>query len=63
MVELVNIKINDTDITKYIFRFLKENTMIVTKDFLKSRYVPDIGSIEICSEDYRNESNNLTQEI
>ena len=36
--------------------------MLVTKDFLKSSNVPDIGSIPISSEDYINESNNLTQE-
>ena len=36
--------------------------MIVTKEFLKSRNVPDVGSITISSEDYINKSKNLTQE-
>ena len=36
--------------------------MVVTKEFLKSRNVPDIGSIKISSENYINESKNLTQE-
>ena len=35
--------------------------MIVTNSFLKSSNVIDIGSIPIYSEDYINESNNLTQ--
>ena len=38
------------------------NTMVFTKEFLKSRNVPDIGSIPIYSEDYIDESNNLTRE-
>ena len=36
--------------------------MIVTKESLKSRNVPDIGSIPISSEDYINESKDLTEE-
>ena len=36
--------------------------MIVTKEFLKSRNVPDIRYIKIYSEDYIKESKNLTQE-
>ena len=36
--------------------------MIVTKEFLKSRNVPDIGSITISSEDYINKSKSLSQE-
>ena len=35
--------------------------MVVTKEFLKSRNVIDIGSIPIYSEDYKYESNNFTQ--
>ena len=62
MVELVDVNKNDPDITNYIIKFLVLNTMLVTKEFLKSRNVPDIGSITLSSEDYINESNNLTQE-
>ena len=40
---------------------MRVKRIIVTKDFLKSRNVPDIGSIPIFSEDYINESNNLAQ--
>ena len=36
--------------------------MMVTKELIKSRNVPDIGYISIFSEDYINESNNLIQE-
>ena len=36
--------------------------MILPKEFLKSNNVPDIGSITLYSEDYINESKNLTQE-
>ena len=36
--------------------------MTVTKELLKSRNVPDIGSIKIYSDDYINESKNITQE-
>ena len=62
MEELVDINTNDADITKYSIDFLKGDEMIVTKEFLKSMNVTDIGSIPIYSEDYINESNNLTQE-
>ena len=47
MVELVDINTNDHGRTKYRIKFLIINTIIVTKDFLKSRNVPDIGSIKI----------------
>ena len=60
MVELVDINNNDPDITKYIIELLRGNTMILTNDLIKSRNVPYIGSIPISSEDYINESNNLT---
>ena len=56
------VKLVDTDIIKYSITLLRVNTMIVNKEFLKSNNVPDIGSITISSEDYINESNNLTQE-
>ena len=54
MVDLVDINTNYPDITYYIIKFLRENTMIVTKGFLKSRNVQDIGSIPIYSEYYIN---------
>ena len=47
MVDLVDRNTNDPDITKYSIKFLRGNTMIVIKEFLKSRNVPDIGSIQI----------------
>ena len=47
MVELVDVNINDPDSIKYITKFLIENTMIVTNEFLKSIDMPDIGSIPI----------------
>ena len=62
MVELLYINTNDTDRTKYRIKLLIENTLIVTKECLKSGNVPDIGYILIYSEDYINESKNLTQE-
>ena len=46
---MVNIRTNDPDINKYIIKFFLVNTMIVTKDFLNSRNVPDFGSIPISS--------------
>ena len=36
--------------------------MLVPKELLDSGHVPSIGSIEISSEEYINESNNITQE-
>ena len=51
MVELVNKNTTDTDSTKYSINFLRENTIVLTKEFLKSRNVPDIVSIPIYSED------------
>ena len=47
MVDLVDINKNYLDVIKYIIKFLRGNTMVVTKKFLKSRNVPDIGSIPI----------------
>ena len=52
MVYLVDVNTNGTDIFKYIIKFCRGNTMVVTKEFLKSRSVPDIGPIRIFSEDY-----------
>ena len=62
MLDLLDIKTNDTDITKYRNEFLRRNKMMVTKDILKSRNVPDVGSIPISSEGYINESMNNTKE-
>ena len=62
MVELVDVNTNDLDSIKYIIKILIVNTMVVTKEFPKSRNVSDIGSIRIYSEYYINESNNLTRE-
>ena len=42
MVDIVDINTNDSDIIKYIINFLRVNIMVVTKEFLKSRNVPDI---------------------
>ena len=61
IVELVDVNTNDPDIINDTIKFLILNTMLVTKDFLKSSNVPDIVSIPIPSEDYINESNDLTQ--
>ena len=41
---------------------MRLNEKIVTKDFLKSMYILDIGSITIYSSYYINESKNITQE-
>ena len=62
MVEQVDVNTNYSDSIKYIFKFLIVNTMVVTKEFLKSRNVSDIVPITIYSEYYINESNNITQE-
>ena len=42
MVELVDININDSDRNNYSIKFLRGKIMIVTKELLKSRNVPDI---------------------
>ena len=59
---MVDVNKNYPDTIKYIFKFLMVNTMVVTKEFLKSRNVSDIVEITIYSEDYINESNNITRE-
>ena len=46
---------------KYSIKLLRGNTMVITKEFLKSSNVPDIGSIIIYLDNYINESNNLTE--
>ena len=63
MVDRVDVNTNDTDRINYIIKFLRGDTMVFTKEFLKSRNVPYTGSIPIYSADYINDSNNLTQEI
>ena len=62
MVYLVDVNTNDPDGIKCIIKLLRGNTIVVSKEFLKSRNVSYIGSIPISSEDFINESNNLTQE-
>ena len=61
MVELVDVNKNYPDSIKYIIKLLIVNTMVVTKEFLKSRNVSDIGSIAIYSDYYINESNKVTR--
>ena len=61
MVELVDINTNDPDRNKCSIKFLIGDTMIITKEFLKSRNVPVIESISISAEDYMNKSKNLTR--
>ena len=62
MADLVDINTNDPDSTKYSIQLLRGNTMIVTKEFLKSNNVLDIGYIKMYAEDYINESKNITKE-
>ena len=42
MVEVVDVNTNDPYNIKYIIKFLRLNTVVVTKKFLNSRNVPDI---------------------
>ena len=49
MVELVDINSNDPGSTKYIIMLLRVNTMVLTKEFLQSSNVPDIGFNPISS--------------
>ena len=53
----MDINTNDPNSTIYSIKLLIGNILKVTKDYLKSSNVPDIGSIPISSEDYINESN------
>ena len=55
MVYMVGVNTNDPDTIKYIIKFFRGNTMVVTQEFLKSMNVPYIGSIPIYLEDYINE--------
>ena len=57
----MDINTNCYDSTKYSINLLIGNTMIVTMEFIKSRNVPDIGSILISLEGYTNKQRNLTQ--
>ena len=50
MVDLVDLNKHDLDSIKYMIRFLRVNTMLVTKELLKSKNVPCIVSIQISSE-------------
>ena len=59
---MVDVNTNYADRIKYRIKFFRGNTMVVTKEFLNPRNVPDIGSITISSEDYINESKNPRQE-
>ena len=62
MIDLVDINANYLAITKYRIQLLYRNTKVVIKEFLKSINAPNISSITISSEDYINESNNITPE-
>ena len=58
---MVGVNKNDPDSIKYIIKFLRGNKMVGNKEFTKTRNIPDIESMPIYSEDYINESKNLTQ--
>ena len=47
---MVDVNTNYPDIIKYIIKLLIVIAVVVTKEFLKSRNVSDIGSIAIYSE-------------
>ena len=57
--DLVGINVTDSDRKKYNIKLLSGNTMLGTKDLLKERNVPYIGSITISSEDYANKSEQI----
>ena len=61
MVDMVDINTTCPDSINDIIKLLILNKMILTKDLLKSINFPYIGWIPIFSEDYINESKNLTQ--
>ena len=61
MLDLGDINTNDIDSPKYNINIWQKKIK-VTKDFLKSRNVPDIRSIPIYSYDYMNKLKNRTQE-
>ena len=54
MVVMLDINTNDPDNKRYSIKLLIGNMIIVTKGFLKSGDVPDIGSITIYLQDYIN---------
>ena len=62
MLELVGINTNYIESKSYNIKLFYGNTILGTKESLKSSNVLDISSIPIFSENYINESNNLTQE-
>ena len=62
MVKLVRVNKHNPDSIKDVVKLLRGNKMVVNKEFLKSRNVPDVESIPISSEEYINETNNLIQE-
>ena len=43
MVDMVDINTNYPESKKYSIKFLRGNTKVVTKDFPKSKNVPDIA--------------------
>ena len=57
----MDIKTNDPKSTEYRIKLFNLNIKVITKEFLKSRNVPEIASITISSEDYINESKNITE--
>ena len=59
---LVDKNTNDPDSNKFRIKFLRGNTMVLTKDFLKSRNVSDTGSLPIYPEDHIYKPKNLIQE-
>ena len=60
MVYLVDISTDDPGRINYRIKLLRGNIMMVTKEFLKSKNMLDIGLITISSEDYINELKNIT---
>ena len=54
MVELLYVNTKYLDSTKYIIMFLRGDKMVVIKEVITSRIVPDIGSITIYLEAYIN---------
>ena len=50
----VYVNTNNSYNIKYIIKLLRGKQMLVTKEFLKSRNVTDIVTIQISSEDYIN---------
>ena len=59
---MVDVNTNDPYFIRYTIKLFRGNKMVVTKEFLKSRNVPDTESIKISSEDYINGSTNLKEE-